>query len=148
MLRCYMLAVCAGSSHDKASNNFTLFSLVEQIHLPKEALGATVPFEVHAYFMVQDAAAKHSQFEMRVIRVAPDGSEDEGATLPFQTAEGPRLRVKCAALRLPRTFGAHALRLEWRRRGDGEWRRDEAIWPLEVEQAPVAPATPAPVLAT
>lgn len=48
MPRCYLLAVMRGSSLDTSSNNWTLFSLIEQLRIPK--FPAVLPLEIHTYW--------------------------------------------------------------------------------------------------
>lgn len=147
MLRCYFLALSMGSSLDRDTNNCSIFNLVEQLTIPAALLGTVAPIEVQAYFGVSDDA-RHASFDMRLIRVAPDGSEDAGEAIPIECKEGPRLRVRIFALRLPRAFGSHELRVEWAPRGTTEWHAEDARWPLHVVDADLAassrtPSTPA-----
>lgn len=138
MLRCYLLALCTGSSLDRDLNNLTLFNVVEQVTVSADFLGQVAPIEVHAYFMVEDASANNSEFEMRVIRTPTDGAEDFGGPLPFSSKDGPRIRVRVQSLRLPTAFGSYTLRLEWRLQGTTEWQAELVRWPLVMIEGVVA----------
>ena len=143
MPHCYLLTLCLGSSSDKFTNNYTLFSLIEQIATSAENLGQAVPIEVHAHFVL-DEGDKRSPFEMRVIRKAADGTEDAGPPLPFDTEDLLRYRIRVAGLRLPAAFGSYTLRLEWRRRGTELWHAESVWWPLVVQELPIGSAATQP----
>jgi hypothetical protein len=134
MLKCYLFALCAGSSLEKDTNCLTLFRLIEGVTTTAEGLGQPVPIEVHAYFWVE-SGANDASFEMRVIRIASDGSEDAGSGLAFRTEAGPRMRVRIGALRLPKAFGLYTLRLEWRPTGTETWHPEPLRWPLDLTEA-------------
>lgn len=148
MLRCYLLALASGSSVDQASNNFTLFNLVEQLSFAEGALGQELAIEAHIYWLV-DAEARGKEFEVRVIRRAADGVEDAGAPLPFSPPMVDRVRFRTGAFRMPRAYGRYLLAVDWRLKGSEAWTRDPAIWPLvvvtadqRVSQQPSAPEAP------
>jgi hypothetical protein len=136
MLHCYMLALCAGSSVDRMTGAMSLFQLIDEISIPSTVLGQAVPVELHAYFFV-DEESRSASFEMRAIRVLADGREDVGGPLPFKTDHSPRVRVRVSALQLPLSFGAHALRVEWRLAGTDTWHGGPARWPLVLNEAAV-----------
>ncbi len=135
MLRCYLLALCSGSSLDKNTNNASLFNIVEHLHVPPMLLGQVIGVELHCYYFVSDDVAKHSKFEMRLIRTGTDGKDDVGGLLPFSIGEGKRARVSTQALRLPVAFDTYTLRIEWRMQGTEAWTEDPLRWPLIVENA-------------
>ena len=132
MLKCYLLTVCQGSSLDKYNNNFTLFNLIEEIHVPEKALGQAVPFELHLYLFVSEAG-RNSEYEIRLVRVTEDGTEDPGTTIKFKTTDALRHRIRFNAIKLPKVFGLCELRTEWRAVGVDEWKRDKAVWFLLIQ---------------
>lgn len=130
MLRCYLIALCAGSALDRVSNNFTLFNVFETLRLPPAMLGQALPFEAHFYWLIDDAA-RNRDFELRLVRVAADGSEDPGGAIPFSPGDRVRYRVRTQAIRAPHAFGNYTLRVQWRLAGEETWTTDPVIWPLE-----------------
>jgi hypothetical protein len=121
---------------DQVSNAFTLFSLLEGAAVPQEALGKELPVEAHIYWMV-DVESREKTFDVRVVRrELSTGNEDIGGVLPLKTPAVERIRFRTGAFRLPRSYGAHVLHVEWRPTGTEEWTRDPALWPLEIVPAP------------
>jgi hypothetical protein len=137
MIRGYLIALCSGSALDVNTKNFTLFNLIENLSLPAEALGQTLPFEFHFYCRI-DPADRGAEFEMRVVRVDEKGATDPGEPLPVRTGDRGHFRLRVTAFRLPRAFGQHLLRVEWRKKGEERWTADPIEWPLSV--APLAGA--------
>lgn len=146
MLHCYLLALASGSSVDQVSNNFSLFNLVEQLRVSDNLLGRELGIEAHIYWLVGEQA-RDKDFEVRVVRIGADGSEDAGAALPFRPAPTDRVRFRAGAFRLPNAYGNYLLVVEWRAKGNDDWHREHATWPLTVEKEPstqpsaVPPAT-------
>lgn len=134
VLKSYLIAVCRGSTLDRDNNCFTLFNLIEEIHVPEEGLGKAVPFELHVYWLVSEEG-RNSEFEMRLVRVAEDGTDDPGTAIQFKTTDALRQRIRVNAIKLPKVYGSCELRAEWRAVGGDEWNRDEAVWPLQIQQA-------------
>lgn len=132
MIRCYLLALCSGSSLSQHTNNFTLFNLVDQLNLPAPLLGTAILLEVHFYW-VADPGTTNQEYELRLLRTNSNGDVDPGDSIAFQFVEsGSRQRVVTRALRLPKTFGLHMLRVQWRSKGEEQWHDDPACWPLQV----------------
>ena len=130
MLRGYLLTLCSGSSLDSATNNFSLFSLVENLGIPSDALGQVLPFEMHFHVLV-DPSARNADFEARIVRAEEKGAIETGEPFAFRTGEGAHFRIR-AGFRLPRSYGDYVLHAEWRRKGEEAWHADSAIWPLAV----------------
>jgi hypothetical protein len=140
MPKCYMLAVCGGSSLDQHSNNVTLFNLVEQLNLPAPPPpGAVIPLEIHAYFQLSPAEV-NAEFEVRFAMVAGTGLET--CTDPFKHRSiTPRYRTRTVGLPLPPVSGHYELRVDWRQPGAEGWNRDDIGWPITIVEAAARPAT-------
>lgn len=138
MLRSYLLALCSGSAHDTATNNFSLFNLVENLGLPESALGEVLGLELQLHLLV-DVSARNGAFEGRIIRVEEKGAVEAGEAFAFSTGDAPHLRIR-TGFRVPKAYGDYLLHAEWRRKGDEVWRADSAVWPLAVR--PFVPPTP------
>lgn len=138
MPSCYLLAVCSGSSLDQNSNNVTLFNLVEQLNIPPNAPpppNNVLPLEIHAYFQLAPEEVNEA-FEVRFAMVSDAGLETY--TDPFKyKSPAPRFRTRTLGLPFPPALGNYLLRVDHRREGTGQWRRDTASWPVTiVEHAP------------
>lgn len=140
MPRCYLLAVCAGSSLDQQSNNVTLFNLVEQLNVPPGAPpppGGVIPLEMHAYFTL----APHEMqvaFEVRFVMLAASGLETFSEVFTHR-AVTPRFRTRTAGLPFPPVVGQYELRVDVRVAG-GSWTRDSVFWPIVIVEATQRPA--------
>jgi hypothetical protein len=136
--RCYLLAVCSGSSLDQHSNNVTLFNLVEQINLRQNAEllpGTLVPVEVHAYFQIEPHEMG-VDFEVRFALVSLETGLESLSDLFNHRSTTPRYRTRTGGLPLPPVPGAYALRLDWRRRGNANFTRDPIEWPVHIAEQP------------
>jgi hypothetical protein len=141
MPKCYLLAIGGGSSVDQQSNNITLFSLIEQLNFPSQALpppGALLPLEVHAYFRL-DAFEVNQKFELRFVLVGENGLETPTNVFPHR-AGSPRYRTRTFGLPAPPAAGNYELKVEYRRSPDDDWVRDPISWPLLVAHAEPRPA--------
>ncbi len=90
-MKCYLLAVCSGSSLDQHSNNITLFNLVEQLNFPPHAHppeGTRLPLEIHAYFELRPEEIDQ-RFDVRFALVESNGLE----TLTNPSSTSRRRRV-------------------------------------------------------
>jgi hypothetical protein len=132
-MKCYLLAVCSGSSLDQHSNNITLFNLVEQLNFPPHAeppAGALLPLEIHAYFELRPEQIDQ-RFDVRFALVESNGLET--VTEPFQhKSTTPRYRTRTLGLPAPPGPGSYQLRIDFRPTGTESWLRDSASWPLLV----------------
>jgi hypothetical protein len=138
MPRCYLLAVCSGSSLDQHSNNVTLFNLVEQLNVPPNAPpppNNALPLEIHAYFEIAPEEVNEG-IEVRFAMVSDAGLETY--TDPFTyKSPSPRFRTRTLGLPFPPALGSYRLRVDHRRAETGAWKRDDIGWPiLIVEHAP------------
>jgi hypothetical protein len=125
MPRCYLLAVVQGSSIDMFSNNWTLFSLVEEVQV--DQFPATLPFEIHTYWTFAPDEV-NVDFEQRLVMVPATGDEVSSVPIPLRSTT-PRLRMRSTGLRIPAP-GSYELRIEWRESGGPHWARDAVFWPL------------------
>jgi hypothetical protein len=137
--RCYLLAVCSGSSLDQQSNNVTLFNLVEQLNIRPGAAPPTglVPLEIHAYFEVSPAEQSF-EFEVRFSMVASTGLE----TLSDPVRHKPtaaRYRTRTIGLPFPPVVGQYHLSVDWRPAGSEQWHREPQTWPILIAEAAVRP---------
>ncbi len=132
-MKCYLLAVCSGSSLDQHSNNITLFNLVEQLNFPLRSeppAGALLPLEIHAYFELR-AEELDQRFDVRFALIESNGLET--VTEPFQhKSTTPRYRTRTLGLPAPPGPGSYQLRIDFRPTGTESWLRDSATWPLLV----------------
>lgn len=134
MPRCYLIAVCAGSSVDQQSNNATLFNLVEQINVPPNAPpppGNVIPLEIHVYWQF-DGPEVGQDFEMRLVMVAKSSTLETSGDAIAHRALSPRLRTRLIGLPFPPVAGSYELCVDWRRAGEEQWRRQDLRWPVTI----------------
>jgi hypothetical protein len=145
MPSCYLLAVTQASALDQSSNNWSLFTLIEQLRIPADAppagaAGAALPLEVHCYWQLTAAELDRS-FEWRLV-VTAGTQERAGNAFPLQSNK-PRMRIRAQGLHY--FFeGETTLRVEWREPGASDWIRCPNFWPLIIERdaGPAPGATP------
>jgi hypothetical protein len=135
VLRCYLLAVCVGSSLDQVSNNLTLFNLVEQVNVPASGypVDAVLPLEIHAYFHVPPVQLQ-STLQLRFALVAQSGLETTTEVFEHRVLT-QRYRTRTPGLPLPPVVGAYELRLDWRFASSEAWTREPLGWPLTLVEA-------------
>jgi hypothetical protein len=141
MPKCYLLAVCSGSSLDQYSNNVTLFNVVEQLNVPPGAPpppGGVVPVEIHAYFQLAPAEV-NAVFELRFAMVASSGLETLSDVFSHRSVT-PRYRTRTVGLPFPPVTGSYELRVDWREAGTEGWQRELVAWPLTIVEAVQRPA--------
>ena len=134
MPRFYFVGVCMDSSLDQASNNFSLFNLVEQVQVPK--LPIALPAEVHIYAEFEEAE-RGRPHELRITL------EDEQGTIVWQSqastiiSAAARYRTVGQGLRLLRP-GLCRVVAEIRPAGDVNqpWARSPMAWPVQVVEGP------------
>jgi len=131
-MRCYLLAAAVGSSVDSRTNNFTLFSLVEQVTLGEYP--ADLPIEIHAYFELEPAEI-NTEIYIRVVLLSEiDVPRQEFEPLRLMT-NSVRIRVCVAGLKIPEP-GKYYLGVEARSGNTAPWNRFEARWPLVATLSP------------
>jgi hypothetical protein len=129
MPRCYLLAVCSGSSLDEDTNNFSLFNLVEQVQCHADAPADLVlPLEVHAYWSFAPDEIDRA-FEVHWVLCAQGGIEMIGQGYPIRS-NSPHFRMRMFGLGIPRLPGDCEVRVDWRLLPSESWTRDPAAWPL------------------
>lgn len=142
MPRCYLLAVCGGSSLDQHSNNITLFNLVEQIQVRPGAPppnNRLIPLEIHAYYEFAPGELNKS-FDVRFALVAEFGLETFTNVYTHRPV-APRLRTRTLGLPFPPVSGRYTLRVDMREAGTQGWIRDGCGWPVSFTEAEVRPRT-------
>jgi hypothetical protein len=129
MPRCYLLAIAQGSALDRYTNNWTLFSLIEQVQVSQ--MPADVNLETHVYW--EFAPDEYNQgFDMRLVLVRANGERAGSQSLELSSGTR-RHRMRLSGLRLD-ALGECLLTVEWRERGEQEWNRSDVAWPLTVEE--------------
>lgn len=124
-MHCFLLAVSQGCSLDRYTNNFSLFSLLEEV--TPGAYPARLMVNTVAFFLV-DPSERGVDHEVR-LAVAHEGVENfTSDALAFQPA-GERHRVRMSGLVLPEP-GSYELRIDWRTKGSDSWHREASVWPL------------------
>jgi len=136
LAHCYLLCVSSGSAIDRQSNNVSLFSLVEQINIPKQMAPpprGLIPVEVHAYFQL-GAAQLNKDFEMRFALCAETGLETLSEVFRHRVT-APRFRVRTLGLPYPPVIGQYSLQVDFRMVGeDRGWQRQAAAWPIALHE--------------
>jgi hypothetical protein len=129
MPRCYLLAVCSGSSLDERTNNFSLFNLVEQVNFRTGATAdLTLPLEVHVYWsFVPDEFGQ--AYEARWVVSTSNEAETIGQAHALHSIS-PHFRMRMLGLGVPPVAGNCEVRVEWRIAASDGWTRDPAAWPL------------------
>lgn len=136
MPSCYLLAVCAGASLDRLSNNVSLFNLVEQVNVRPGSPpppGGLLPLEIHAYFHVEPEQWARD-FELRFVVAAESGLETPSDPVRHKSGT-PRYRTRTIGLPLPPVQGDYQVRVEWRWVGAELWVREPLVWPMTIAEA-------------
>jgi ribonuclease I len=93
--------------------------------------------QVHTHWIIapEDVGI---EFEWRLVSCAASSEFAHKDTHTFK-AEKRRLRYRLKALSVIST-GETLLRCEWRKKGEGNWQRSQAFWPIVIEfkEKPVA----------
>jgi hypothetical protein len=133
MPECYLLAVAQTSSLDSATNNWSLFNLVEQIHLLADQVAitkqVTLPLEVHVYWQLSPDEVSRD-FEFRL--VAKTGSEESPLKPITLRTDKTRYRIRIQGFVVP-YVGDVRLQTEWRFGERDQWHRCSIFWPLQIE---------------
>ena len=140
MPRCYLLAVCSGSSLDQYSNNVTLFNVVEQLNVPPGAPpppGGVVPLEIHAYFQLSQHET-NERFDVRFAMIAQSGLETFSDVFSHRSVT-PRYRTRTIGLPFPPVTGSYELRVDWRAEATESWHREQLAWPITIVEAAQRP---------
>ena len=127
MPQCYLIAVTQASALDKATNNWSLFNLIEQVSVPTVPIDLAM--EVHIQWLLDDADVGQP-LEMRVLLEMGGIDEYIGPPFPFGSAKR-RHRLRMVGVHAPRA-GDFLVRVDWRRGGEDRWIRERALWPLTV----------------
>jgi hypothetical protein len=136
--RAFLVAVCAASSLDQRSNNFSLFQLIEEIHL--KAVPVVIPLEIHMSWEFEEHERGRS-YEWRIKIVDPSGLTAWASSPGSFSSNTRRFRQVSGGLRLERPGNFHVV-VETRASGEpGEpWQPQAIRWPLEVALLPDEPA--------
>lgn len=146
MPNCYLLAITQGSVLDHYTNNWTLFSLTETLRIgPDQQLPTKpiplAPFEVHVYWYLLPEEFG-TEFEWRLVFVTPKADVPAEETFPLKS-QNKRYRIRIMGFPILAT-GQILLRVEWRKKGDQEWSRSDAFWPIDIEHVTNSSNTPSP----
>ncbi|MBA7600096.1 hypothetical protein ES703_07143 [subsurface metagenome] len=135
---CYLLAVAKSSTIDSSSNNFSLYELIESVHIEtdqtlEEKTIVQAPFEVHVYWYVAPEE-RGIEYEWRLVAVTPDGEFPGDKNFQLKTDKARhRFRLRGLPVFLTSQF---RLEVEWRKKGNRKWARCYAYWPLDIEYRP------------
>jgi len=132
----YLIAVCKGSALDEYTNNWSLFTLTEQIKLTPEkpipeGVKLALPLEVHVYWWLSPEEFGQ-EFEWRIVF---EGSNGEKVWDQVFTLKPEKRRHRSRIRGIPvLAQGNLRLKVEWRPKQKQEWVRCSAFWPLVVEE--------------
>lgn len=124
-MHCYLLTVSQGSALDRYTNNFSLFSLLEEF--APSGFPARLSVNVLAFFVVGDDH-RGAEHEVRLV-LSCDGSEVSTSEPLGFTPTTARHRVRMTGLVIPEP-GAYRVQIDWRRKAAASWQREAAFWPL------------------
>lgn len=126
MPSCYLIALCAGSSLDRDTNSFSLFSLIDELAAPE---GGVYPLEFHTYWELEPEELNQA-FEFKVY-VEDAGGRELHPTVPFRLmSSARRWRQRSLGIRVPNETGEFHLRVQWKRAGEESWTTVPVRWPL------------------
>lgn len=131
---CYLLAICESSSLSKDTNNYSLFNLIENIHLETDkALPQNgeipIPMQTHAYWFFSDDEL-NKDYEFRFVFETREDTRIWEKTFQLKS-KTPKFRVRIRGMILPGT-GNGLLRVEWRAIDEKNWHRCSIFWPFEL----------------
>ena len=129
MPRCYLLAVTMGSSHDSFSNNWSLFTLVEECTARPFPL--RISLEIHNYWEFAPDEV-NVDFEFRQVLIPSEGDEVKSGVAAFKSPT-MRYRLRSRGIEIPAP-GDYELRIEWRERDSTDWTRCDVFWPLVIKE--------------
>ena len=131
MPNCYLIAVCQSSSLDQYSNNWSLFTLTEQVqvHFP-----VRLPFEAHTFWTFSPDEYERP-IDVQLVLLYPDGTEAASQTLALRVIT-PRQRVRITGLPEIRAVGEYRIGVQWRWQGTENWTRCAVFWGLSVSELP------------
>jgi hypothetical protein len=137
MPECFFLTVCAGSALDAYTNQWSLFSLLDQLVIggaaaPTPEKPVFITADVHTYWSFK--ADEHgNEYEWRLVSCV-GGEEAAQKAVYVVKAAGERVRHRVMGLWILHS-GSTTLRVEWRKKGKGEekWTRSNVVWPVRVD---------------
>jgi hypothetical protein len=124
-MQCYFITVCQGSALDRYTNNFSLFSLLEEF-APSQ-FPAQLGVNVIAFFMVGESE-RNVEHEVRLV-LSRDGDEVSTSDALAFTPTAARHRVRMTGLVIPEA-GEYRVQVDWRQKEELAWHREDAVWPL------------------
>lgn len=120
--------------------------MVEELRFDADKRPDVLGLEVHCHWLASaDEIGK--EFELRVLRVAEDGTEEPGPAV-VMVPRSIITRNKFFALKTPEKFGLYRLFTEWRQPSDESWTRGNVYWPIVVKEIKPPQAKPAATLST
>ncbi|MFT4570116.1 MAG: hypothetical protein ACI8TX_002342 [Hyphomicrobiaceae bacterium] len=124
-MRCFLLTVSQGCVLDRYTNNFSLFSVLEEV--TPTSYPARLDVNTVAFFLVDDRD-RGTEHEVR-LSVAHQGVESFNSEPLAFTPTGARHRVRMNGLVLPEP-GQYEVRIDLRLKGTDSWSREPMSWPL------------------
>jgi hypothetical protein len=124
-MHCFLLTLAQGCALDRYTNNFSLFSVLEEV--TPSAYPARLSVTTVAFFLIEERE-RGVEHEVR-LAIDHQGVESfTSAPLAF-TPSGRRHRVRMNGLVLPEP-GAYEVHIDWRLKGADAWQREAVAWPL------------------
>src|SRR5690606_3927806 len=122
-------------SADQHTNNASLFTVLEQITVPPDAPPpppGAIPVGVHVHR--QSLAATEAALRARLVMLADSRRETSSPVQKHNQLRG-RLRTRTLGLPFPPVMGRYTLCVDWRREPHHEWQREDAQWPIHLQQS-------------
>ena len=131
MPECYLLAVCMNSSLDASTNNYSLFTLVEEF--ATNEFPVILPMELHAYWHF-DPHEVNVDFEFRVVFISSVDKVHPSSPIALKSPS-PRYRLRNRSLPIVEPAD-YKIQVEWREQDSPEWTRCHIFWPFNAQQSP------------
>lgn len=145
MPKCICLITCQGASLDQATQNWTLFSTVEQVSTP--FLGVPHPLETITFWHVPDAEL-NKKFKLRLVLETENGNQRAAETPELEFVAGARRhRLRILGFPFPATPGHYVAKVEWRSAESATWQKEAAEWRVEINAAPMPVEIAKPIAA-
>ena len=134
MPACFLIAAAHSSALDSETNNWSLFSLIEQLQVTVSSQlptleGVVLPYEIHVFWELRPEEIDR-EFQFRL--VSRQENEEKKSDAFTITSDKTRYRLRLVGLPI-RFRGRSELLVEWRAGETDDWQRCSAYWPLEVD---------------
>jgi hypothetical protein len=136
MARCYLFALSESSSHDQATNNWSLHNLLERVALlpgsPAPGGNIVIPVQLHAHWLFDPSELGGQQFEWRFVVSAANQQQQQHSRILTLTTQKQfhRHRITGFPILLE---GETRVNPEWRLNG-AAWSAEPIFWPLQVDR--------------